>query len=57
VQAGDANLTLEDRLLLYKDRLIVLNIDNLYTNLIKEAHNQVSTAYLGRNKTICLLAS
>ena len=48
---------LKDRLLLYKNKLIVLNIDNLYIDLIREAYNQVSTAYLGQNKTIRLLAS
>jgi hypothetical protein len=56
-QAGDATLTLKDRLLLYKNRLIVPDIDNLRTDLIREAYNQVSTAHLGRNKTIRLLAS
>ena len=48
---------LKDRLLLYKNKLIVLNINNLYIDLIKEAYNQVSIAHLGQNKTIRLLAS
>jgi hypothetical protein len=38
-QAGDATLTLKDKLLLYKDKLIVPDIDNLRTDLIREAHN------------------
>jgi hypothetical protein len=37
--ANDTNLRLEDGLLLFQDRLIVPNIDNLYTDLIKEAYN------------------
>ena len=30
---------LKDRLLLYKDKLIVPNINNLYTDLIREAYD------------------
>ena len=56
-QAGDIDLKLEDGLLLYQDRLIVPDTDNLRTDLIREAHEQVSTAHLGRNKTIRLLAN
>ena len=35
----DTNLRLEDGLLLYRDRLIVPDIDNLHTDLIREAYN------------------
>ena len=37
--ADDTDLRLEDGLLLYQDRLIVPDIDNLRTDLIREAHN------------------
>ena len=33
------DLTLEDGLLLYQNRLVVPDIDNLRTDLIKEAHD------------------
>jgi Integrase zinc binding domain len=56
-RAGDTDLKLEDGLLLYWDRLIVPNTNHLRTDLIREAHEQVSTAHPGRNKTIRLLAS
>ena len=49
------DLTLEDDLLLYQGRLLVPDVDSLRTDLIKEAHEQVSTAYLGRRKIIRLL--
>ena len=53
---GDGNFTLEEGLLLYNDRLVVpLGDQNLTTELIKEAHTQVSTAHLGRDKTYHLL--
>ncbi len=55
-EAGDGDLKLEDGLLLYQDRLVVPDTDQLRTNLIKEAHEQVSTAHPGRTKTIRLLA-
>ena len=35
----DTDLRLEDGLLLYQDRLIVPDTDNLRTDLIREAHN------------------
>jgi transposase InsO family protein len=57
-QAGrntDPSLTLEDDLLLYDGRLMVPQTDNLRTDLISEAHNQVSTAHPGRDKTYRLL--
>jgi len=56
-RAGDADLKLEDGLLLYRDRLIVPDTNNLRTDLIREAHEQVSTAHPGRTKTIQLLAN
>ena len=37
--ANDTNLRLEEGLLLFQDRLIVPDTDNLCTDLIKEAHN------------------
>jgi hypothetical protein len=46
---------LEDGLLLYTGRLVVPWADNLPTDLIKEAHTQVSTAHPGRDKTYRLL--
>jgi hypothetical protein len=55
--AGDPDLVLEDGLLLYSGRLVVPADDNLRTELIKEAHNQVSTAHPGRDKTYSLLRS
>jgi hypothetical protein len=49
---GHKHLTLEDGLLLYRNRLVAPDVDNLRTQLIQEAHCQVSTAHPGRNKTI-----
>jgi hypothetical protein len=50
------NFILEDRLLLFEDRLVVpTGGDNLVTELIKEAHMQISTVYPGRDKTYYLL--
>jgi hypothetical protein len=51
-RAGDPDLKLEDGLLLYRDKLIVPDTNNLRTDLIREAHEQVSTAHPGRTKTI-----
>ena len=42
---GDPNLEMEEGLLLYQERLIVLDIDNLQTELIRKAHCQVLTAH------------
>ena len=57
-RTGEKNdLTLEDGLLLYQNRLIVPDTDKLRTDLIKEAHEQVSTAHPGRRKTVHLLAN
>ena len=36
---NNTDLRLEDGLLLYRDRLIVSDTDNLHTDLIREAHN------------------
>jgi hypothetical protein len=54
--SSEGDFILEDGLLLYNDRLVVLLGDeNLTTELIKEAYMQVSTAYPGRDKTYHLL--
>ena len=47
----DPELTLEDGLLLYNERLVVPETDHLCTDLIKKAHKQVSTAHPGQDKT------
>jgi transposase InsO family protein len=47
--------TLEDELLLCAGRLVVPKVDNLPTALIKEAHDQVSSAHPGRDKIYHLL--
>ena len=54
-EEGDPELTLEDGLLLYNERLVVPETDHLHTDLIKEAHEQVSTAHPGQDKTYQLL--
>ena len=54
---GDKDLKLEDGLLLYQDKLIVPDQDYLRTELIREVHEQVSTAHPGRNKTIQLIST
>ena len=56
-EEGDPELTLEDGLFLYNERLVVSETDHLCTDLIKEAHEQVSTAHLGQNKTYQLLCT
>ena len=54
--SSEGDFTLEDGLLLYNDQLVVpLGNKNLTTELIKEAHTQVSTAHPGRDKTYHLL--
>ena len=53
---GDDNLTLSDGLLLYQDRLVVPTIDHLATDLIREAHDQISSAHPGRSKTARILS-
>jgi transposase InsO family protein len=55
LSADPGEFTLEDELLLYAGRLVVPKVDNLPTALIKEAHDQVSTAHPGRDKTYHLL--
>ena len=56
-EEGDPELTLEDGLLLYNERLVVPETDHLCTDLIKEAHEQVSTAHPGWDKTYQLLCT
>ena len=51
----DSELTLEDGLLLYNKRLVISETDHLCTDLIKKAHEQVSTAHLRQDKTYQLL--
>jgi hypothetical protein len=53
IDEGDSLYTLENNLLLYKGRLVVLvEADKtLPAQLIKEAHAQVSTAHPGQQKT------
>ena len=53
----DPELTLEDGLLLYNKRLVIPETDYLCTDLIKEAHEQVSTAHSGWDKTYQLLCT
>jgi len=55
--AHEENFTLEDGLLLYNGRLVMPNSPRLRTDLIREAHAQVSTAHPGRDKTYKLLRS
>lgn len=47
----ESDLTLEDGLLLYDERLLVPDVDNLRTELIREAHDHLPTAHPGRDKT------
>ena len=55
-QDSEGDFTLEEGLLLYTGRLVIpLGDQNLTTELIKEAHTQVSTAHPGRDKTYYLL--
>jgi hypothetical protein len=51
----DTDFELEDGLLLYNGRLVVPQSGHIQTELIQEAHNQVSTVYPGRDKTYQLL--
>ena len=50
-EQGTELWALEKGLLKHQDRLVVAEENNLRTRLIKEAHAQVSTAHLGKNKT------
>ena len=54
---GQKDWQLQDRLLQYWGRLVVPEVENLCTHLIKEAHAQISTAHLGQSKTYWLIAS
>lgn len=54
-QKDDNHFSLEDGLLLYKDKLVVPDTDNLRTLLIREAHDNISTAHPGIRKTLKLL--
>jgi len=49
--AGSETYILKDDLLFYRNTFIVFNTNYLYTNLIREAYNQISTVYPGRDKT------
>lgn len=49
---------LRNGILLFKnDRLVVLDVENIRTSIVKEAHDQPLTAHLRAKKTIQLLAS
>lgn len=56
-QAEDGNdqLQLQDGLLTYEDRLLVPDVEGLRADLIRKAHNQVSSAHPGQHKTYLLL--
>jgi hypothetical protein len=43
----ESSWTIRNRLLLFNNRLVVLENDELKVRLLSEAHNQVSTAHLG----------
>jgi hypothetical protein len=45
------DFTLDDRVLMYDDWVVVSADGNLQTMLIKEAHVQISTAHLSWDKT------
>ena len=51
----EGDLRLEEGLLMYDERLVVPSDHNLQTELIREAYNQISTAYPGRKKTHYIL--
>jgi hypothetical protein len=53
--SGANDYILEDGLLFYQGRLLVPDADNLRTELVKEAHEQPSTAHPGTRKTYELL--
>lgn len=52
---GHKDLRFDDDLLLYRERLIVPDVNFLRTKLIHEAHSQLSTAHPGARKTEILL--
>ena len=47
---------LANGLLLFKNRLFIPNIDNIRILLIREAHDQVSSAHPSARKTFLLLS-
>jgi hypothetical protein len=47
--------TVCNKLLLFNNRLVVLENDKLKVCLLSEAHNQVSTAHPGQGKTLQLI--
>jgi transposase InsO family protein len=53
---GEQNWAVSNGLLLWQGRLVVPPIDNLRTELIQEAHAQVSAAHPGRTKTVAVIA-
>ena len=53
----ETDYTMEDGLLKHRGRLVVASEDNLRTQLIAEAHTQVSTAHPGKTKTRKLLST
>jgi hypothetical protein len=52
---SDPHLTLHDGILLYQGKVIVPDTGYLHTYLIREVHDQISTAHPGRDKTYKLL--
>ena len=53
-QPGDFQL--DNRLLLYQERLVVPTQDTLVANLIQEAHDQISSAHPSKAKTARILS-
>ena len=51
----DQDFILSDGLLFYQDKLVVPAVDNLITDLIREAHDQISSAHPGKSKTARIL--
>ncbi len=54
---ADAGWTLNDGLVLWKNKLMVPAEENIRTHLLNEVHRQISTAHPGRNKTRKLVQS
>src|SRR6266536_2677299 len=52
---SDPYLTLYTGILLYQGKVVVPDVDYLRTHLIREVHDQISTAHPGRDKTYQLL--
>ena len=48
---GNSGWTLRNRLLLFEDRLVIPEDDDLKVRLLSEVHNQVSVAHPGQSKT------